>query len=66
MDVPRSIDRGAFLTRADVIEVGTKIEKLDLPIDTANANLKVEILRWLVVTTIALGGFIFAAMNVAR
>ena len=66
MDVLRSIAGGALLTRADVTELGKKIDKFDVSIDVAFANLEVDIIRWLVVTQIALGGFLFAAMKLTR
>ncbi|QGM98692.1 DUF1640 domain-containing protein [Methylocystis parvus] len=40
--------------------------RLDAKIDTSAANLKVEILRWLFVSQIALGGFLFASMKFVR
>lgn len=65
-----SIDAGALATKADLREVEVKIEKvetrLEAKIDSVAANLKVDILRWLVVTQITLGGFLFAAMKLTR
>lgn len=52
---------------ADVQREMTALEtRLDAKIDTSSANLKVEILRWLFVSQITLGGFIFAAMKFVR
>jgi hypothetical protein len=66
----QSIDAGALATKADLreleIKLEAKIEKIENRIDVAAANLKVDILRWLVVTQIALGGFLFAAMKLTR
>lgn len=66
METLRSIDGGALITKADVAELGKKIDSFDLSIDVAFANLKVDVLRWLVVTQVALGGFLFAAMKLTR
>jgi hypothetical protein len=52
----QSIDAGALATKADLREIETKL-------DVVAANLKVDILRWLVVTQVALAGFLFAAMR---
>jgi hypothetical protein len=52
---------------ADIRREMTALEtRLDAKIDTSAANLKVDILRWLFVSQIALGGFIFAAMKFVR
>jgi hypothetical protein len=40
--------------------------RLEAKIETTAANLKVDILRWLIVTQIALGGFIFAAIKFTK
>ena len=40
--------------------------RLEAKIETSAANLKVEILRWLVVTQVALAGFIFAAIKFVK
>ncbi|ATQ67460.1 MULTISPECIES: hypothetical protein [Methylosinus] len=65
-----SIDAGALATKADVRDLEVKMEKIETRlegrIDSSAANLKVDILRWLVVTQIALGGFLFAAMKLTR
>ncbi len=37
--------------------------RLDAKIETAVAGVKVDILRWLVLTQVALGGFIFAVLR---
>jgi hypothetical protein len=56
----REIDAGALTTKADLREVETKLEA---KIETATVSVKVAILRWLVVTQIALGGFMLAALK---
>ncbi|WP_024878408.1 hypothetical protein [Methylosinus sp. LW3] len=55
----REIDAGLLATKSDIREVEAKIE-------TSSANLKVDILRWLVVTQFALGGFLLAALKFLR
>ncbi len=50
-------------TKADLKETELRLEA---KIETTNANLKVDLLRWLVVTQIALAGFIFAAMRFVK
>ena len=40
--------------------------KLEAKIETTSANLKVEILRWLIVTQLALAGFVFAAVKFVK
>jgi hypothetical protein len=55
----REIDAGLLATKSDIREVEAKIE-------TSSANLKVDILRWLVVTQMALGGFLLAALKFLR
>ena len=62
----REIDASELATKADIREVEAKIEKLELRIETSAANLKVEIIRWLIVTQLALGGLIFAAIKFAK
>ncbi|PWB95457.1 hypothetical protein [Methylosinus sporium] len=52
----REIDAGLLATKSDIREVEAKIE-------SSSANLKVDILRWLVVTQMALGGFLLAALK---
>lgn len=61
-------------TKRDLEEVETRLEsridrtesRLEAKIETSAANLKVEILRWLVVTQVALAGFIFAAIKFVK
>jgi hypothetical protein len=48
----REIDASQLATKSDLKETA--------------ADLKVDILRWLVVTQLALGGFIFAAIKFTR
>ncbi|QGM47557.1 hypothetical protein [Methylocystis heyeri] len=50
-------------TKRDLREVETRLEA---KIETSVANLKVDILRWLVVTQIALGGFVYAAIKFVK
>ncbi|MBU3888221.1 CCDC90 family protein [Methylosinus sp. KRF6] len=52
----REIDAGLLATKSDIREVEAKIE-------SSSANLKVDILRWLIVTQMALGGFLLAALK---
>jgi phage shock protein A len=61
-----SVDAGALATKADLRELEVKIEKVEVRVETVAANLKVDVLRWLVVTQVALGGFLFAAMKLTR
>ncbi len=49
--------------RREICEVETRLEA---KIETSAANLRVEILRWLIVTQIALAGFVFAAIKFVR
>ncbi|WP_442753514.1 hypothetical protein ACNHKD_10915 [Methylocystis sp. JAN1] len=66
-------EQGADLRR-EMGELGADLRRemkaletrLDAKIDTSAAFLKVDILRWLFVSQIALGGFIFAAMKFVR
>ena len=55
----REIDASSLATKADIREVEAKIE-------TTSANLKVDLLRWLIVTQTALAGFIFAAVKFVK
>jgi len=50
-------------TKRDLKDVETRLEA---KIETSAAFLKVEILRWLVVTQVALAGFIFAAIKFVK
>ncbi|PWB83990.1 MAG: hypothetical protein C3F11_03620 [Methylocystaceae bacterium] len=50
-------------TKSDLRDVEVRLEA---KIETTAANLKVDILRWLVVTQVALGGFIFAAFKFVK
>ncbi len=56
IEVLREMDASSLATKAD-------IDRLDAKIETTAANLKVDIVRWLVVTQLALAGFIFAAVR---
>lgn len=66
----REIDASRLATKADIREVEAKIDRvetrLEAKIETSTANLKAEILRWLVVTQVALAGFIFAAIKFVK
>lgn len=62
----REVDASELATKGDIREVETKIEKVEAKVETVAANLKVDILRWLVVTQVALGGFIFAAVKLVK
>ncbi len=55
----REIDASELATKSDIREVEAKIE-------TGVANLKVEIVRWLIVTQAALAGLVFAAIRFGR
>ena len=66
--------RDSVATRNDLDELGRDLRgeirevetRLEAKIETSAANLRVEILRWLVVTQIALAGFVFAAIKFVR
>jgi hypothetical protein len=62
--------RDSVATRGDVEDVRRDLQaveqRLVAKIETATANLKVEILRWLVLTQIALAGFLFAALKLVK
>jgi len=62
----REIDPSELATKGDLLALETKIEKVEAKIETTAANLKVDILRRLIVTQIALGGFIFAAIKFTK
>lgn len=57
-------------TRSDIDDLQRQIRevetRLEAKIETSAANLRVEILRWLSVTQIALAGFVFAAIKFVR
>ncbi len=54
----------AAATKSEMRDLDVQIDRVEEKIGTSDANLKVEILRWLVVKQIALAGFIFAAMEI--
>ncbi len=62
--------RDSVATKGDVDAVRRELKetelRLDAKIETVGAALKVDILRWLVVTQLALGGFIFAVLKFLR
>ncbi|HYA81283.1 MAG TPA: hypothetical protein VED87_10170 [Methylocystis sp.] len=66
----RAIDASQLATKADVREIEARIDRvearLEAKVETSAANLKVEVLRWLVVTQVALAGFIFAAIKFVK
>ena len=57
-------------TKGDIAAVRADLKetqlRLEMKIETTNANLKVDLPRWLVVTQIALAGFIFAAIRFVK
>lgn len=59
----QEIDAQALATKNDLRVGETEIVA---KIETTAANLKVEILRWLVVTQVALGGFIAALVKLGH
>jgi predicted DNA-binding transcriptional regulator YafY len=59
----REIDAFELARRADIRELEAKFEA---GLESSAARLKVDIIRWLIVTQIALGGFIFAAIKLSR
>jgi hypothetical protein len=48
------------------VELRASEQRLEGKIATSVADLKVAILRWLVVTQLALGAFLFAALKFTR
>ncbi len=56
----RDVDDAKKELRRDLHEMGTR---LDARIDAPGAHLKADILRWLIVTQLALAGFFFAAVK---
>ncbi|MGD9541103.1 hypothetical protein [Methylocystis sp.] len=62
--------RDSVATRSDIDDLQRQIREvetgLEAKIETSAANLRVEILRWLVVTQIGLAGFVFAAIKFVR
>lgn len=60
----------AIATKTDLsalqMELRAFEQKLEAKIATTAADLKVDVLRWLVVTQLALGGFLFAALTFTR
>jgi hypothetical protein len=62
--------RDSVATRSDIDDLQRQISevetRLEAKIETSAANLRVEILRWLNVTQIALAGFVFAAIKFVR
>lgn len=52
--------RDSVATKSNVEDIERRLEA---KIETTAANLKVDVLRWLVITQVALGGFLFAAMK---
>lgn len=62
--------RDSVATRSDIDDLQRQIRevetRLEAKIETSSANLRVEILRWLIVTQIALAGFVFAAIKFVR
>ncbi len=62
--------RDSVATRSDIVDLQRQTReaetRLEAKIETSAANLRVEILRWLIVTQIALAGFVFAAIKFVR
>lgn len=62
--------RDSVATRSDIDDLQRQIReaetRLEAKIETSAANLRVEILRWLIVTQIALAGFVSAAIKFVR
>lgn len=62
--------RDSVATRSDIDDLQRQFRevetRLEAKIETSAANLRVEILRWLTVTQIALAGFVFAAIKFVR
>jgi hypothetical protein len=56
----RKIDSVEMKLSVKIHDVETRLEA---KIETAAASVKVDVLRWLVVTQAALGGFIFAVLK---
>ncbi len=66
--------RESVAIKADIAEVKSDVEsvkrefeaterRLEAKIETTAANLEVDVLRWLVLTQVALGGFLFATIK---
>lgn len=62
--------RDGIASKADIDRLATKLSgdigRLEAKIETATAHLKVEILRWMVVTQLAVGGLLFAVLRFAK
>lgn len=62
--------RDGVATRGDIDDLRRELRatetKLETKIETAVANLKVDVLRWLVLTQVALAGVIIAVVKFMR
>jgi hypothetical protein len=66
--------RDSVATKSDVDDLGRELRReirevetrLEAKIETSAANLKIDILRWLIVTQLALAGVFFAAIKFIR
>ena len=56
--------KGASVTLAESLDGSSLATKSD--IKESVAELKVDIFRWLIITQLALGGFIFAALRLVK
>jgi hypothetical protein len=56
--------KGASVTLAESLDGSSLATKSD--IKESVAELKVDIVRWLIITQLALGGFIFAALRLVK
>ena len=69
-DVQRKIAEAKIELRREIEDVRREIaetkKELQLEIRESAANLKVELLRWLIVTQVALASFIFAAIKFVK
>jgi hypothetical protein len=63
-----SFDGSNLVTKADIAPLATKAELREAAAELreAIADFKVDIVRWLVLTQLALGGFIFAALKLVK
>ena len=52
--------------RKEIADVRLEITRLEAKLEASAANLKVDILRWLIVTQLALAGFVLAAIKFVK
>ena len=68
------IDEKQARAQADALDVALResvatkadVERLESKIETTSAHLKVDILRWLIVTQVALAGVVLAAVKFVK